>query len=332
MDAKRRETKKSEEEMLYLAPMEGLTGYIYRNVFHELFGGADRYFTPFIGAAEKKIVRTRDRKEVEPENNRGLNVVPQLLTNRPAEFLSICRLLCKMGYREVNLNTGCPANTVVGRHRGAGILGFPEELDRLLGGIFEGVETDPELSEYHLKISVKTRIGLKSPEEFPELLTVFNRYPLSELIIHARTRKDFYDGTPDRNSFRYALEHSKNPVCYNGDIWTAEDYQSVKNELQNVNRPFSVMAGRGVIADPGLLREIRTGQKTERKEWKRYADVLYQRYRSRLDGDHFALMRMKEIWCYLGRQFPEKQRELKDLKKAKNTAEYESAVMKIFLG
>ncbi len=316
---------------MYLAPMEGLTGYVYRDVFRELFGGADKYFTPFIGPAEKKVIRTRDRREIDPENNKETNTVPQIMTNRSEDFLYICRLLVKLGYREVNLNAGCPAGTVVSRHRGAGILGWPKELDQLLYGIFEGLETDPEISDSGLRVSVKTRLGLRSSEEFPALLEIYNRYPLSELIIHARTRSDFYEGKPDHEMFVEALKNSACPVCYNGDVNSLEDYREIVG-LYGDRAESAVMIGRGVIAEPGLIREIRTGRKTEKHEWKKYVDTLFQRYREELDGDRHALMRMKEVWTYLGKQFPGRIRELKDLKKAANTAEYESAVMRIFLG
>ncbi|MCR5487948.1 MAG: tRNA-dihydrouridine synthase family protein [Lachnospiraceae bacterium] len=313
--------------VIYMAPMEGLTGYVYRGLYRDLYGDVEKYFTPFIGAAEKKIIRTRDRKEVEPENNRGMVVVPQLLANRPKEFLSICLLLKELGYGEVNLNTGCPANTVVGRHRGAGILKYPEELLNLLEGIFEGIGADPALSG--LKVSVKTRLGMYSADEFPGLLKIFNRYPLSELIIHARTRQDYYEGEPDLDAFIRALDETDLPLCYNGDIQKKEDYDRVIRLCEG--KDVAVMIGRGIIADPGLVRQIRGGEAVDRQELQRYVKELYRRYRETMDS-RIAVMRMKEVWCYLGRQFPEKAGEWKDLKKAGSPAEYESAVMRIFLG
>ena len=195
----------------YLAPMEEVTGYVYRNVYHALFGDMDKYVTPFITPTQKRKLKTRDQKEVAPEHNRGMHVVPQIMTNNAEQFVDTCNMLAGLGYGEVNLNLGCPSATVVKKGRGSGFLEDPGKLDRFFEDVFQ--ELDQERST--LRVSVKTRIGLEYPEEFEDILKAYNRYPLSEVIIHPRLQKDYYKNTPDLEAFSDALEKSVHPVCYN---------------------------------------------------------------------------------------------------------------------
>lgn len=173
-----------EKIQFYLAPMEEVTGYVYRNVYHTMFGDMDKYFTPFIAPTKKKILKTRERKEVAPEHNQGMYVVPQILTNDAEQFLDTCNMLTELGYHEVNLNLGCPAATVVSKRKGSGFLDEPGKLDQFFETIFEEMSGLPE--EKRFCISVKTRIGMEFPEEFEDILKVYNRYPFSEIIIHPR--------------------------------------------------------------------------------------------------------------------------------------------------
>lgn len=197
----------------YMAPMEGLTGYVYRNAYHKFFRPMDRYFTPFIANRKMSSGEIRD---LLPEHNEGMHVVPQILTNRSADFLAVAKEIAQYGYDTVNLNVGCPSGTVVAKGRGAGLLEDPETLDRFLYEIFAG---------YDGRISVKTRIGMEDEEEWKDILAVYEKYPLEELIIHPRVRRDFYKGKPRLDAFSYAMEESGHRLCYNGDICSAEDLQ-----------------------------------------------------------------------------------------------------------
>ena len=183
----------------YAAPMEGITGYVYRNAHHRVFGGVDRYFTPFLSPGKKRGLRSRELNDVLPEHNEGVPVVPQILTNDWEDFLHTAEILREFGYEEVNLNLGCPSGTVAAKKRGAGFLGYPEELDLFLGRIFDGTD---------MGISVKTRIGVERPEEFERLLAIYRKYPLRELIVHPRVLRDGYANTPDLPAFLQALEDS----------------------------------------------------------------------------------------------------------------------------
>ena len=318
---------KSDQTQFYLAPMESVTGYVYRNAYHAMFGDMDKYVTPFIAPSKKKILKTRERKDVAPEHNRGMHVVPQILTNNAEQFLATCNTLSELGYHEVNLNLGCPMATVVSKKKGSGFLEDPERLDRFFDAVFEEMGRKPE--EQSCKISVKTRIGVEVPEEFADILRVYNRYPISEIIIHPRLQKDFYNNHPNLGVFAEALKECVHPVCYNGDIFTVEDYYVFREKFPQVGR---IMFGRGVIANPGLVREIRTGQPVTMTELREYHDRLYAGYREEMDSERDALFKMKEVWFYLGKMFPEAGRELKKVKKADRPEEYLAAVRGVFRG
>lgn len=274
----------SEKIQFYLAPMESVTGYVYRNAYHAMFGDMDKYVTPFIAPSKKKLLKTRERKDVAPERNQGMYVVPQILTNDAEQFLTTCNMLSELGYHEVNLNLGCPMATVVSKKKGSGFLEEPERLDRFFDAVFEGISKLPE--ERSCKVSVKTRIGVEFPEEFADILRVYNRYPISEVIIHPRLQKDFYNNHPNLGVFAEALKECVHPICYNGDIFTVEDYRVFRERFPQVDR---IMLGRGVIANPGLVREIRTGQSVTTAELKEYHDRLYAGYREEMDCERDAL-------------------------------------------
>ena len=309
----------------YLAPMEEVTGYVYRNVYHAMFGDMDRYFTPFIAPTKKKILKTRERKEVAPENNQGMNVVPQILTNDTEQFLDTCNMLIGLGYHEVNLNLGCPAAMVVSKKKGSGFLDDIGRLDQFFETVFEEIAALPE--ERKCRVSVKTRIGMEFPEEFEDIMEVYNRYPFSEIIIHPRLQKDYYQNHPNLDVFGEALKQSAHPVCYNGDIFTKEDYDTFCGRFPTVER---VMLGRGVVTNPGLVREIRTGQTITTTELEEYHDRLYAGYREAMGSEKDALFKMKEVWSYLGKMFPESERELKKVRKANRPEEYQEAVRRVF--
>ena len=270
----------------YLAPMEEVTGYVYRNVYRAMFGDMDRYFTPFIAPTKKKILKTRERKEVAPENNQGMNVVPQILTNDTEQFLDTCNMLIGLGYHEVNLNLGCPAATVVSKKKGSGFLDDIGRLDQFFETVFE---------------------EMIKQQAIPNI--------------------NYYQNHPNLDVFGEALKQSVHPVCYNGDIFTKEDYDTFRGRFPTVER---VMLGRGVVTNPGLVREIRTGQTITTTELKEYHDRLYAGYREAMGSEKDALFKMKEVWSYLGKMFPESERELKKVRKANRPEEYQEAVRRVF--
>lgn len=303
---------------LYQAPLEGITGHVFRRALSGCFGSVDKYFIPFIKPNQRGHLSSRERQDVLPENNGGMEAVPQILTSSAEDFIRTAYKLQKYGYREMNLNLGCPSKTVITKGRGSGFLAFPEQLDHFLEEIFE--KTNAE-------ISIKTRIGKDSPEEFDRLLEIFNQYPVKELIIHPRIQLDFYKNTPNWEAFRKACEVSKNPLCYNGDIFSAEDYRQFTDAFPEVEK---VMLGRGLLKNPGLAREIQKGIALDKETLYRFHNQLYGEYREVLPGARTILFKMKELWGYLAPVFTNYEKYAKKIKKAEKLQVYEEAVEALF--
>ena len=293
---------------LYAAPMEGLTTYIWRRAQRDIFGGADKYFTPFLSPNGNLAFQ---RKELDEVTQGEGDVVPQLLTNRGDHFVWAARELYAMGYREVNFNLGCPSGTVTAKHKGAGLLAYPEELERCLEEIFSAL---PDM-----RVSVKTRIGKNDPAEWPQLLAIYEKYPLSELIVHPRVQKEFYRGAVHRDAFEAALAVRRDAPVYNGDLFTAAEAEELCRRYPQVR---AVMLGRGLAADPALCRRLRGGSAASRQELTAFHDRLLEDYRQRLSGDTPVLHRMRELWSWLGGSFDGAERERKAIRKARTLEEY----------
>lgn len=303
----------------YFAPLQGLTGYIYRNAHHSFFpDSVNKYFSPFIAANQSESFKTRELNDILPENNQGIVLVPQLLTNHAEDFIHTAKKIKLLGYYEVNLNLGCPSGTVVSKCRGSGFLSKKEELDQFLDEIFSQAIT---------KISIKTRIGKDRPEEFYELIEIFNQYPIEELIIHPRIQKDFYENKPNRKIFQDALRLSKNPVCYNGDIFTVKDYKEFSVQFPGVN---TLMLGRGLITNPGLIGDILYHTKLEKKSLKEFHDKIYDDYKKVLFGEKNVLFKMKELWNYMILAFSDHEKYAKRIKKSERLYDYDAAVSSLF--
>lgn len=331
----------------YFAPMEGVTGYTLRNVHHACYPGMDFYFTPFISPNQHHAVNPKEHRDVVQSNNEGVPLIPQVLTNKSELFLWAARELKeKYGYNEVNLNLGCPSKTVVSKHKGSGFLEDTEKLDRFFDEVFSAVEaassgsTPGEPDNPYPRISVKTRLGLDSVEEFIDILQVYNKYPLSELIIHARVQKEFYKGEPHLDAFGDAVKETKHSLCYNGDIWTLEDYKKVRTLFPTVNK---FMLGRPMMANPELVQELQAYEKclASGEEWKGYSvsmeklkkfhDRLLAGYMQQMNGDgNNVLFKMKELWGFMSRQFPEEERLIKKMVKASKIEEYNRLAEKLF--
>ena len=307
----------------YAAPMEGITGYVYRNAHHRVFGGVDWYFTPFLSPGKKRGLRSRELNDVLPEHNEGVPVVPQILTNDWEDFLHTAEILREFGYEEVNLNLGCPSGTVAAKKRGAGFLGYPEELDLFLGRIFDGTD---------MGISVKTRIGVERPEEFERLLAIYRKYPLRELIVHPRVLRDGYGNTPDLPTFLQALEDSPFPVCYKGDLFSREAAREFSRCFPQAER---VMFGRGLIADAGLAEGLAAEERGERgpgmtaERFREFHGEILRGYCQIMSGDRNVLFKMKELWFYMLRLFPDSESYGKKIRKADTVAEYSLWVEKL---
>ena len=330
---------------IYFAPLEGITGYIYRNAFHQNFGSADKYFTPFLSPGEKKKLSTKEKNDILLAHNEGMYAVPQLMSKNAQDVVRACEVLRDYGYEEVNINIGCPSGTVVNKGRGAGMLANLESLNSFLDEVFTNTD---------MSISIKTRIGMERMEEWQEILKVYNQYSLKELIVHPRLRKDFYNGTPSYEAFGYAMQQSKNPLCYNGDINTLQDYMQIKERFSNLEQ---VMIGRGFLRNPFLLQQLQNYEKQwntgvanyeERQEiqdekvngsmqpiqieqLRNFHTMLLQGYKDCMSGETPVLFKMKELWFYMQNLFPQDEKLYKKIRKAKSLSEYESIVKNALL-
>ncbi|MCI6465791.1 MAG: tRNA-dihydrouridine synthase family protein [Faecalicatena sp.] len=303
----------------YFAPLEGISGYVYRNAYHKYFGQVDKYFIPFIMPNQFGHLSSREKNDILPEHNEGMYAVPQILTSSAEDFIGTAQKLKTYGYEEVNLNLGCPSKTVVTKGRGSGFLAYPDKLDCFLEEIFR--KTD-------MKISIKTRIGKESPEEFERLLDIYNQYPLEELIIHPRLQTDMYKNTPNWDVFGEALGKCKSQVCYNGDIFTVGDYERFTQKFPEVE---CVMLGRGILSNPGLVCTIRKGTPLEKETLKAFHDQVYGEYQTVLSGAKTILFKMKEMWFYMGPVFTNYEKYVKKIRKSEKLSVYEDVVERLFV-
>ena len=301
----------------YMAPLEGITTYVYRNAYASHFAPLDKYFTPFIVPAVKRPLRTREQRDVLPENNAGLPVIPQILTNDPERFLEACRALADRGYGEVNLNLGCPSGTVTSGGKGAGFLKDPDILDAFLEKVFDRTP---------VRISLKSRLGWADPAEIEELLPVYNRYPLSELILHPRVRREYYRGTPHRDAFRKALADSVHPVIYNGNLFTPGDIEALLSDCPGT---AGVMTGRGLLAMPFLWNLVRN-RPVSKDTLRDFHDEIFGGYREILSGPDPVIHKMKELWCYMLQSFTCYTEYEKAMHKVHRLPDYERLVCRIF--
>lgn len=303
----------------YLAPLEGITGYTFRNAYAKYFGGMDKYYAPFLVAHSKRDFHKRELNDILPENNSNIELVPQILTNQAEDFLLAAKKMQELGYTEVNLNLGCPSKTVVSKHRGAGFLENVKELERFFDRVFQEVSVD---------VSVKTRLGMEFTSEFEDLLGVYNQFPIKELIVHPRLQCDYYKGQPRMEQYAYAAANSKLPLCYNGDIFTVADYQNLMNTYPDTQ---AVMLGRGVLRNLGLIREITSGQKLNKEELRLYHDEICKGYEAIMSGDVPVLFKMKELWFYMSHLFESPDKYMKKLKKAQHLRDYYAVIDEMFL-
>lgn len=312
---------------IYFAPLEGITTYPYRNLHHKYFGGVEKYFTPFLAPGPEQGMSVKEMRDVLPENNAGVPVVPQILTNRAGDFLLASKKLLEMGYREINLNLGCPSGTVTAKKKGSGFLLYPDDLDRF----FDEVFSDAAVRNGEFLVSIKTRIGKNEVEEWPELMQVYNRYPIHELTVHPRIQKEFYKGTPHLDVFTDILKESRNPVVYNGDLFTVEKVKEFREKFPTVG---TVMIGRGLIRNPALAEMI-LQEETEPEadilpRIREFHDALFEHYRETMSGDRNPLFRMKDLWSYMLAEVPDSEKLAKKIRKSQHVPEYLAAVEEVF--
>ena len=328
---------------LSLGPFQGITDAPFRNVFKKHFGGIDKFYTPFFTGIQKDHAKNMQVEEIDPRYNDVETLTPQILSTDAEEILRFASQCKELGYKEINLNMGCPFPRVANKKRGCGLLPYPKKIDAMLGAVFERID---------LKFSIKCRLGYFNPDEIVPVIEVFNQYPLSELIIHPRIGKQLYKGEADVQRFAELMPLIKAPLVYNGDIVSVESFERIREQVKPVNE---FMLGRGLLANPFLAEEIKGDSRhCERNEVERgnphsstvdcfvanaprnderLHEFLMDLYEDRLrhaGGSPKVLGRMKELWSYLMYSFNEPQDIWRKIKKINTLREYEEAVEAVF--
>ena len=293
----------------YFAPLEGIGGYVFRNAHAAMFGCCDAYYAPFITPVENEKLNKKCLRDILPENNKVPKLVVQVLANMPEPYFKFEGEAMAMGYDEININIGCPSGTVVKKQRGAGILRDTDALDSFFEGVF---------SSNTLPVSVKTRIGFYDASEVETLVEIFNKYPFKSIIVHPRTRMEYYKGCVNMGAFEYVYKMSKNPVCYNGDLKTIEDIELIEEKYPDL---CGIMIGRGAVADPAIFRRANGGRPIQTSEILEFSTLLAEDYLRVLGSDTYTLHKLKEVWLYLMSNFPDEKKILKAIKKSNTVRE-----------
>ena len=297
------------------APLEGLTDTVYRRTHHAHFGGVSRYYIPFVSPTQHHVFTPKELRAIGPEHNAGIPTVPQIIAKDAAHFLWAAGEMAAMGYGEVNLNIGCPSGTVTAKGKGSGMLRDLYALDAFLNEV---------CAKSPIAVSVKTRIGFDSPDEWPEILDVLAEYPLREIIIHPRTRACFYkEGTLHLDAFRLAAARNL-PLVYNGDLFTPADVAAIQGEFPGM----PMMMGRGLVCNPALAQEVAGGAPLEKTAFRAFHDALWDAYRQDRPLDQ-AHSRMRELMIYMSCAFAEAEKAAKNVRKS-SPKTYDDAIGCLF--
>lgn len=306
----------------YFAPLESVTTALFRTIHHQQFGGVTRYYMPFVSPTQQHCFTPRQLRDLAPEYNQGVPVVPQVLCRNVDDFIWSIGAICNLGYGEVNLNLGCPSKTVVAKGKGSGFLRSPEELDAFLDKSYNAVAHLP------IAVTVKTRLGVRDAAEFARLLEIYNQYPIPELTVHPRLQQQFYKGVPDLAAFGQAVASSRNPLCYNGDLVTLADYHAFCAQFPTVP---AVMIGRGAMADPALFCKAQgSGSACSKVQLRQFIDTLYHEYAAQYGNEHNALIRMRDVWFYLVHLFADADEFVQKFRRSRTPIEYKILVNRIF--
>lgn len=307
---------------LLSSPLQGFTDFRFRNAFHKYFGGIDTFYSPYIRLNGKLVIKGSYERDILPENNTTLEVIPQIITNDAEEFVFVAKYVQSLGYKELNWNLGCPYPMVAKCGMGSGLISNTSQIEHIL---------DRAHSETDIIVSMKMRMGYEEPTEILDVFPILNKYPIKNVAIHARIGKQLYKGGVDLDSFQRCLDTSKQKLYYNGDITSVEKYRELQERFPSIDH---WMIGRGLIADPflpSMIRDNTTEYPKDRYEiFKEFHDTIFEEYDAYLSGPTPIRMKMLGFWEYFAESFPNPQKTYKKIKKAGNTKNYLSAVEDIF--
>ena len=302
---------------IYFAPMEGMTSPLLRRTHAAAFGGCDKYFSPFISTNEAISLNNKESEDVDHEQNRGLCLIPQIISNSAGQSAQYIKLLSeKYGYDEVNINLGCPSGTVVSKGKGSGMLRDPDAMDAYLGSLKEELDKLSDEGVKIPKVSIKTRIGFYEPGEHIRITRILKAHPAYQVTVHPRTRKQMYGGQADMDAFAYMYDELKSAgigVVYNGDIKRPEDHEKITERFTDLD---GVMIGRGLLADPSLARRIKGGKEASASEYSDYMERILDGYIEKIGVEKFILAKMKDLCNFMKPVFSGNDKGFKEMCKA----------------
>lgn len=308
------------ENVVYLAPIQGFTDFVYRKAFNAVFQSVDACFIPYISIKNDEILKKYE-KEILLQNNPQQHVIPQVLPKNEDEILFLAKVLEDKGYKEINLNLGCPYPMVTNREKGAGLLQFPEKIEKILTGFFE---------KSMLRLSVKMRAGLVSEKEIEKVIPVLNRFPLTEITLHPRIAKQLYSGEIVESAFQFASQSLKHKLVYNGDIFSKEDFEIKSQKFPEIN---TWMLGRGVLMNPFLpsaIKGVNFSEAEKAEKLKEFHRQILENYLETMDNEGNVLNKMKQFWSYFSNNFRESEKGFRNIKKANSLLKYNTEVLQIF--
>ena len=307
---------------LLSSPLQGFTDFRFRNAFHKYFGGIDTFYSPYIKLNGKLVVKGSYERDILPENNSTLEVIPQIITNDAEEFLFVAKYVQQFGYKELNWNLGCPYPMVAKCGMGSGLIKNTDQIENILKRVHN--ETD-------IIVSMKMRMGYENASEILDVFPILEQYPIKNIAIHARIGKQLYKGGVDLDSFQNCLDHTKHKIYYNGDITSVAKFNELQERFPSIEH---WMIGRGLIADPFLPSMIKNNTteypKNRLEIFEAFHDEIYQEYDAYLSGPTPIRMKMLGFWEYFSESFSNPQKTFKKIKKAGNSKNYEAAVKEIF--
>jgi len=306
---------------LLSSPLQGFTDFRFRNAFHHYFGGIDTFYAPYIRLDGKMVVKNSYQRDLLPEHNNTLEVIPQVITNDAEEFLFVAKYVQELGYKELNWNLGCPYPMVTKRGMGSGLICDPAKIDHIL---------DRAHSETDILVSMKMRMGYEDSNEILHAFPILDKYPLKNIAIHARIGKQLYKGGVDLDAFERCITSTKHKLYYNGDITNVEAFKNMQERFPSIDH---FMIGRGLISDPFLPSMIKKDTTEYPKDrWKIFSefhDTIYEQYDAALSGPTPIKMKMQGFWSYFSESFSNPQKTFKKIKKANNPKAYKLAVSEI---
>jgi len=306
---------------LLSSPLQGFTDFRFRNAFHHYFGGIDTFYAPYIRLQGKLVIKNSYQLDLAPENNSTLEVIPQVMTNDPDEFLFVVKYVQSLGYKELNWNLGCPYPMVTKSGMGSGLICQPDKINAVLHKAH---------NESDILVSMKMRMGYDNPEEILDAFPILDKYPLKNIAIHARIGKQLYKGPVDLDAFEKCIDSTKHKLYYNGDITSVNTFKAIEKRFKQLDH---FMIGRGLIADPFLPSMIKQNTKEYPKNrwdiFSQFHDTIYQQYDEYLSGPTPIRMKMLGFWQYFAESTANPHKTYKAIKKATNPQKYREAVNQI---